>query len=129
MPEAITHLGEAYSCGYYGLVKSDKKAAKIWKRAVELGSADAMVHLGVAYYFGRGVKSDWKKAKRLHLMAADRGSAMGQKNVGEICEVKEGDISEARKWYALSAAQGFKHAFSALARLDAVPPTTSTQPT
>jgi TPR repeat protein len=123
VPEAITFLGDAYRDGMMGLVKSDKKAAKLFKRAVELGDAEAMVNLGAAYYLGRGVKLDWKKAKRLHRMAADRGCATGQCNVGEICEVKEGDISEARKWYALSAAQGLKYAISALARLDAVPPT------
>ncbi|EGB09135.1 hypothetical protein AURANDRAFT_2559, partial [Aureococcus anophagefferens] len=108
VPEAIAFLGRAYRHGDFGLVKSDKKAAKIFKRAVELGDVDAMVSLGAAYYLGQGVKLDWKKAKRLHRMAANRGSAMAQCNVGEICEVKEGDISEARKWYALSAAQGFK---------------------
>ena len=126
VPEAIRFLGDAYRYGDFGLVKSDKKAAKIYRRAVELGDVQAMVNLGVAYYLGQGVKLDWKKAKRLQRMAADRGCAFGQKNVGEICEVKEGDISEARKWYALSAAQGHQTAISALARLDAVPPTAST---
>ena len=37
VPEAITHLGTAYRCGWYGLMISDKKAAKIYRRAVELG--------------------------------------------------------------------------------------------
>jgi TPR repeat protein len=125
VPEAITCLGTAYREGWYGL-KSDKKAVKLFKRAVELGDVAAMVYLGVAYYLGRGVKLDWKKAKQLHRMAADRGCAVGQKNVGTICEDKEGDISEARKWYALSAAQGLKSAIAALARLDAAPRTAST---
>ena len=130
VPDAIDYLGQIYRDGYYGLVRSEKKAVKIFKRGVELGDVSAMVNLGVAYYLGEGVKVDWKKAKQLHRMAADRGSAVAQRNVGTICEDKEGDISEARKWYALSAAQGYKNAISALARLDAVPPTTaSTQPT
>jgi hypothetical protein len=129
VPEAISFLGEVYHRGFYGLPQSSKKAAKIYRRAVELGSVAALTNLGVLYYSGRGVKLDWKKAKRLHRMAANRGCAKGQCNVGEICEDKEGDISEARKWYALSAAQGFTIAISALARLDAVPPTASTQPT
>ena len=126
VPEAITFLGEGYRDGMMGLVKSDKKAAKIFKRAVELGDVHAMVSLGAAYYNGEGVKLDWKKAKQLHRMAADRGSATGQCNVGEVCEDKEGDISEAQKWYVLSAAQGLNYAISALARLDAVPPTPTT---
>ena len=34
VPEAITFLGNAYRYGELELVKSDKKAAKIYKRAV-----------------------------------------------------------------------------------------------
>jgi hypothetical protein len=45
VPEAITFLGSAYRRGGLGLVKSDKKAAKIYRRAVELGNVDAMLKL------------------------------------------------------------------------------------
>ena len=75
VPEAITTLGSAYSHGQIGLVKSDKKAAKIWKRAVELGNVDAMAFLGEMHEEGSGVKLDKKKAERLYRAAADRGDA------------------------------------------------------
>ena len=45
VPEAITHLGNAYREGRFGLVKSYKKAAKMYRRAVELGNVDAMAVL------------------------------------------------------------------------------------
>ena len=105
VPEAITMLGDAYCEGWYGLVKSDKKAAKIWKRAVELGNVDAMRHLAGLYYNGSGVKLDKKKAERLYRAAADRGDADGQNKVGVLlyCEKK---FEEAFRYYSLAADQG-----------------------
>jgi hypothetical protein len=65
VPEAITHLAESYRDGTLGLVKSMKKAAKLYKRAVELGDVSAMLALGLFYAKGQGVKSDMKKARQL----------------------------------------------------------------
>ena len=106
MPEAISFLGEAYACGYYGLVKSDKKAAKIYRRAVELGDVDAMVYLGQLHQHGSGVKLDKKKAERLHRMAADRGDAIAQCNLAFLIDAEE-KHEEAFRYYALSADQGY----------------------
>ena len=105
VPEAITFLGIAYREGRYGLMKSDKKAAKIWKRAVELGDVDAMVFLGRLYYFGRDVKRDKKKAERLYRAAADRGDVFGQANLAYLLE-SEVRFEEALRYYALAADQG-----------------------
>ena len=109
VPEAITHLGEAYSCGYFGLVKSDKKAAKIWKRAVELGDVDAMVFLGELHNNGSGVKLDKKKAVRLYRAAADRGDAIAQDNLGILLDAEK-KCEEAFRCFALAADQGYTFA-------------------
>ena len=106
VPEAITNLGSAYRFGRLGLVKSDKKAAKIWKRAVELGDVHAMVYLGELHEAGSGVKLDKKKAERLFRMAADRGDAFAQNNVAFLL-VSEDKFEEAFRYYALAADQGF----------------------
>ncbi|KAH8072551.1 hypothetical protein JL720_11116 [Aureococcus anophagefferens] len=82
VPEAITFLGNAYRLGRLGLVKSDKKAAKIYRRAVELGNVDSMVFLGELFKDGLGVKLDKKKAERLYRMAADRGDVVAQCKIG-----------------------------------------------
>ena len=103
VPEAITHLGEAYSRGWYGLVKSDKKAAKIYRRAVELGDVDAMGRLGTLYVTGSGVKLDKKKAMQLFRTAADRGDAVAQYNLASLLYSEK---QEAFKYYALAADQG-----------------------
>ncbi|EGB11459.1 hypothetical protein AURANDRAFT_21291, partial [Aureococcus anophagefferens] len=82
------------------------KAAKIWKRAVELGDVDAMVFLGELYQYGEGVKLDKKKAERLFRMAVDRGDAVAQNKIG--CSLhSEKKFEEAFRYYALSADQGF----------------------
>jgi hypothetical protein len=114
VPEAITHLGDSYHEGWYGLVKSDKKAAKIWKRAVELGDVEAMVSLGELHQRGSAVKLDKKKAMQLYRMAADRGDAFGQNKVGILLDSEE-KFEEAFRYYALAANQGYNHAENNLA--------------
>ena len=106
VPEAIRFLGNAYRCGQYGLVKSDKKAAKIWKRAVELGDVEAMKHLGELYRDGLGVKLDKKKALQLFRMAADRGDAFAQSNLGALLH-SEKKVEEAFRYFVLAADQGY----------------------
>jgi len=106
VPEAITFLGNAYRHGELGLVKSDKKAAKIFRRAVELGDVLAMRNLGTCYYTGSGVKLDKKKAERLFRMAADRGDSVAQCNVGKFLDSEE-KHEEAFRYYALAADQGY----------------------
>ena len=105
VPEAISFLGTAYRRGHYGLVKSDKKAAKIYKRAVELGNLEAMRHLGILYVTGSGVKLDKKKAEELFRAAADRGDPVAQSNLGGLL-CSEEKFEEAFRYYALAADQG-----------------------
>ena len=78
VPEAITFLGDAYRNGLLGLVKSDKKAAKIWKRAVELGSVDAMVHLGILSRME--VASSWTRRRRSGCIARPQIEATRSRN-------------------------------------------------
>jgi len=106
VPEAIRFLAIAYRRGHFGLVKSDKKAAKIYRRAVELGDVRAMVFLGEFYEHGSGVKLDKKKAERLFRMAADRGDADAQTKVGFLL-YSEKRFEEAFRYYALAADQGY----------------------
>tara|TARA_B100000482_G_scaffold14706_1_gene10185 strand:- start:43 stop:525 length:483 start_codon:yes stop_codon:yes gene_type:complete len=109
VPEAMRSLGEAYQVGVLGLVKSDKKAAKIYRRAVELGSVDAMVRLGILYADGSGVKLDKKKAERLYRMGADRGDAVAQSFLAVYLAGEE-KHEEAFRYHALAANQGYTDA-------------------
>jgi hypothetical protein len=115
VPEAITYLGDCYRDGDrdFGIVKSAKKAAKIYRRAVELGDVDAMINLGMLYEHGSGVKLDKKKAERLYRTAADRGDATAQCNLG-ILLASEEKFEEAFRYFALAADQGYTYAESNL---------------
>ena len=123
LAEAITFLANEYHYpdGELGLVKSDKKAAKLFKRAVELGDASAMFGLGQFYYSGSGVKQSNAKAKQLFKMAADIGHAHAQCKYGVALQldgnlqIEEGAhashlINESNRYMTLSAEQGFTFA-------------------
>ena len=120
VPEAVAHLGQAYHDGMYGLKKSDKKAAKIYKRAVELGCDEAFTNLGKLYMEGKGVKLDKKKGRRLFQISADRGSAIAQSNLG-LYFTREKEFGLAIKYYKLAAAQGMTSAADSLGLLYADP--------
>jgi TPR repeat protein len=106
VPEAMCALGDCYHMGVYGLMKSAKKAAKLYKRAAELGSSEAMMHLGLLYANGAdGVKQDRKKAVQLYRRAADRGHAVAQYNLGQQLR-DEGSLEESVVYYTRSAQQG-----------------------
>ena len=47
----------------YGLPQDWDKALELWHRAAELGYAPPCYNIGCAYYYGRGVERDMKKAK------------------------------------------------------------------
>ena len=148
VPEAIFHLGNAYRNGdLYGFVKSGKKAAKLYKRGVELGDDEAMLALGGLYDDGNGVKKDPKKANQLYRMAADRGHPHAQHLSAIVCDdltrseqlryvklaADQGltgaeydlgkkyeenyDLEEAKRWYARAAAKGHEKADRGLARV------------
>jgi len=106
VPEAIVYLGNAYRDGEIGVVKSMKKAAKLYKRAVELGDLQATFSLASMYYEGDGVKLDKKKARQLYQMAADRGHARAQHNIGSYFH-REGQQEEAIRYFKMAAEQGF----------------------
>ena len=67
---------------------------------------EAMTYLGEMYDTGSGVKLDKKKAERLVRMAADRGDAAAQNNLG-ILLYSEKQHEESFRYFALAADQGF----------------------
>ena len=102
-PRAMTHLGDWYRDGGFPLVKSVKKAARLYERAVELGFAEAMVNLG-CLYDGR-LQLDRKKEKQLYQAAADLGNAHGQHNLGKVLQ-EEGEDEAAITYFRAAALQG-----------------------
>ena len=59
---AIRHLARAYQAGNWEIAVNLKKAAKLYKRAAELGDADACFSLAYAYDDGDGVRQNKARA-------------------------------------------------------------------
>ncbi len=95
-------------------------AVESYRKAAELGNADAQNTLGLKYDYGTGVTLDDAQAVKWYRMAADQGLPAGQFNLGLMYDFGEGvpeDDAEAAKWVRLSADQGFANAQSKLGDL------------
>jgi TPR repeat protein len=104
-PIGICDLGVCYALGQYGLPQNYAKALELFQRAGELGYADAIYNIGIAYSSGRGVEVDKKKAKHYYELAAINGSAYSRHNLG-IMDENEGNYDRALKHYMIAASCG-----------------------
>ncbi|WP_394176954.1 tetratricopeptide repeat protein [Thalassotalea litorea] len=78
--EALFVLGDIYNCAdkrVGGVSRSVPQARKYWLEAVKYGSMDSAVELGNLYYFGDGVKQNYRKAEEFWLIAANGGDELG----------------------------------------------------
>ena len=117
VPEAIASLGCVYRDGQFGFVKSTKKAAKLYKRGVELGNVQSMTNLGTLYENGDGVKLNRKKALQLYRMAVDGGAAQAAQNVGALIAHGQPDargLVEAFEHFKLAADRGLHLSFGSV---------------
>lgn len=117
-PNAILTLGSLYRSsdgGQLGIVKNEKKAVKIFKRAAELGSLHAMICLASMFKTGSGVKPNRTKAMQLMRAASDRGYAEAQWDLARLLRDDERH-EEAFQFFKLSAEQNFTEALICLGR-------------
>jgi TPR repeat protein len=86
------------------------KAVKQFRKAADMGNADAQNWLGFCYENGQGVTQNYKKAVELYRKAAEHGSALAQYSLGNCYFDGNGvpeDKPEAVKWWTMSAEQGY----------------------
>ena len=83
------------------------KASELYLKAGEIGCAKAYFNLGNAYYYGRGVTIDKKKARHYYDLAAMNGSVMARHNLGAD-EYEAGNDQRAMKHFILAARAGDK---------------------
>ena len=105
-------MADSYVEGDHELVISHKKAARIYKRAAELGDVDAKWNLACLYKNGEGVKMNKNKAMQLSREAADRGHAVAQVKLGmELLGAKNKEKEqEGHRYVWLAAKQGLTDA-------------------
>jgi len=108
-PEAYLQLGHAYKDGDKGLPQNFSKAIELWNHAAGLGSINAHYNLGVAYFNGRGVEKDIKKAIKNFKLAAIRGHERSRYVLG-LFEEENGNIGIAMKHYIIAAMSGLEDA-------------------
>ena len=101
---AMFNLGSCYyECN---LPRDDTKALELWHQAGELGCAAAYYSIGNAYYNGRGVERDEKKANHYYELAAMGGIAIARHNLGCI-EAAQANWDRAVKHFMIGAVAGY----------------------
>ena len=103
---AMRNLADLYHGGSMGLPQDFNKAMVLHLRAGELGCATSYGKVAAAYYYGRGVERDEKKAKHYYELAAMRGDAKARHNLG-CTEGRAGYMDRAMKHLMISAGAGY----------------------
>lgn len=113
--EAMRSLGDLYR---QKMNPSGYDTALFWfKKAVDAGSLDARVDLGLMYEFGWGVPRDPATALKWYQSAAAGGSARGMWAVGQSYQKGAGvarDYRQAMKWYRKAADAGSADAMNSI---------------
>ena len=104
---AMFNLGCCYDGRNYGFPRDDTKALELWHRAGELGIAKAYYNIGNAYYNGRGVERDEKKANHYYELAAMGGIAIARHNLGCIEAAQANNWDRAVKHFIIAAGDGY----------------------
>ena len=110
---AIFNLGNYYRRGDNGFPQDDDKAFELFVRAGELGCAKAYCLIGHAYYNGRGVEIDKKKANQYYKLAAIGGNINARHNLG-LDEQRAGNMNRALKHYMIAAGGGLNNSLKVI---------------
>ncbi len=91
------------------------KALEWYQKASLLGYMDALYNMAILREQGLGGARDWGAAVKLYQQAAEHGHAQSQYNLGLCYYEGRGvieNLSEAHRWWELSARQGLKEAIT-----------------
>ena len=103
---AMHSFGCYYSVGLNGFPQDYNKALELFHRAAELGDLEAYCEVGLAYYEGRGVETDKRKANYYFQLAAMGGNAIARYNLG-LLELTAGNIDRALKHHMIAVRDGY----------------------
>ena len=82
-PEAIGTLGYLYANGIF-VKKDDVVARRYFQEAVELGSKDSRLNLGIFLVYGRGGPQDWEKGISILEEMVREGNNQAAITLGEV---------------------------------------------
>lgn len=106
VPAAVCQLGSCHRRGDLGLDVDAPKAVALYERAVELGDAKAVVHLGLMLADGDGCPQDERRAAALFEALSEAGGAWApwaENALGRLAT----DPHEAARHWTRAAGQGF----------------------
>lgn len=106
---ALNALADLLRSGATGLEPDRIEALRLSRRAVELGSVDAMVTVAGMLRDGIGTEKDPDAAARLLQEAAEKGNAVAATNLGWMVARGQGgkpDLAAALQWYTRGAKSG-----------------------
>jgi TPR repeat protein len=109
--ELMTRGKAAHDRGDYA------EAMRWYRRAADLGNANAMENIGMLYHTGRGIIRDDAEALRWWRKAADLGGANAMNHIGAAYRDGQGvnrDYVEAMRWFRQSSELGNAHAMTAI---------------
>jgi TPR repeat protein len=109
-------LGDNYYEGI-GVNQSFTEAVKWYRKAAEMGNADAQCELGDCYSDGHGIEKNDHEAACWYFKSARQGNATAQLRIGFCYYFGKGvtqNYKEAVKWYCKSAEQGNSFAQNSL---------------
>ena len=126
----IAEIANDYYWGKNGKTKDYDQAVKWYRKAAEMGNADAQNNLGICYANGQGVTQEYenfvlaaffgetdKEALKWYRKAAEQGHSQAQYNLG-LCYYKgrgvTKDLDKARELWRKAAAQGNQDAKKSL---------------
>lgn len=118
-PAALYLLGELHEAGS-GVPADDAKAAECFRKAAELGHADAQYAFALQCALGKGVAKDREASVKWFTAAAEQGLAMAQFNLAQRFEHGQGvskQLDQAYKWNLLAARGGIPDAAKAADRI------------
>ena len=115
-PVAISMLGEKYAEGLLGLQEDRRKAVELYAEAAELGSNDALCHLGVAYNRGYGVEEDKEKGAEYFKKAAMQRHVASRHRLGMV-EGEKGNLDRGVRHMLISAKMGGTESIETIKKL------------
>ena len=114
--EAEKYYKKAVLC-----TNNDKKQAKYYEKAAELGHAMSQLEMGVRYENGSGVPQNGAKAVEWYLKAAEQGQDLAYFFLGSLYQYGiqgvEIDYKESSKWYLKAAEQKDTVSFSCMSKV------------
>jgi TPR repeat protein len=114
-PRLLYNLGRALD-----IAERLEEAEAVYRKAADLGYAEAFGSLGYMYKTGRGRAPDTKEAVRLYVESALRGNAGAKTALGAMFRDGTGvpqSYEEAMRWFRLAAQAGSAGAPDAIATL------------